>query len=259
MFKAKNLIFTTFVIIAASAVSFFILRNLGFFKAETAQNQVQNGLAKNNTDEQTITLEPVPVLPADSLKSQMPDLSRPVVVTSNIADDLRVQFTQEIKTLSTSLKEDFNHLDLWLQVGILRKFIGDYEGARQAWEFANLGWPQNAISFNNLGELYGFYLKDYPKSEKNYLKSIENDPKNIDAYKNLATIYQYSYTERQAQIPLLLQRGIVNNPQNIDFMFMLARYYADNGNKVGAAAYYNNILQIDPNNKNAKEELAQIQ
>lgn len=194
----------------------------------------------------------------EELRAKMPDLDKSVAVAANIDAGLKKRFMDEISVLVNSIKDNFNHLNLWLQLGILKKTLGDYEGAAEAWQFANLAWPQNAISFNNLGNLYGFYLKDFPESEANYLKSIENDPKNLDAYKSLADIYQYSYTEKQDLVDDILLRGLSSNPNNIDFMFMLARYYVDIGNLDGAVVYYNTILKIDSNNKQALEELAVI-
>ena len=61
-------------------------------------------------------------------------------------------------------------MENWLVLGVYRKMIGDYESAKEVWEYASAIRPQNSVSFNNLGELYAYYLKDNAKAEKIILK-----------------------------------------------------------------------------------------
>ena len=78
--------------------------------------------------------------------------------------------TAKIQDLSSQLKKDSDNLENWLVLGVYRKMIGDYESAKEVWEYASAIRPQNSVSFNNLGELYAYYLKDNAKAEKIILK-----------------------------------------------------------------------------------------
>lgn len=270
MFKNKNFIFIPLLVIVAGIAGFFILKNAGILGGADGENAPADGIssAGDAAEAPDINIQEVEngevegiLTPEEDarLRALMPDVLGPVVITANLPEETKNQARKEIKELADMINSNYNYLQAWLQLGILRKFTGDLEGARQAWEFAAILRPDNAVAFNNLGNLYGYYLQDYPKAEANYLKSIEKDPKNIDAYKSLAEIYQYSYAAKAGEADDILLRGIESNPQDPTLMVALARYYADIGNKEGAVTYYKRALDIDPSNKNAKSELAEIE
>ena len=96
-------------------------------------------------------------------------------------------------------------------LGVYRKIIGDYEGAREVWEYASAIRPQNSVSFNNLGELYAYYLKNNKKAEENYAKAIENDPSAIYIYRNFFDFYRY-FAKDTAKARAILEKGIAANP-----------------------------------------------
>ena len=50
----------------------------------------------------------------------------------------------KIQDLSSQLKKDSDNLENWLVLGIYRKIIGDYEGAKEVWEYASAIRPQNS-------------------------------------------------------------------------------------------------------------------
>ena len=84
--------------------------------------------------------------------------------------------------------------------------------------------PDDFVAYHNLGDLYGFYVKDYPKSEDNYLKSIKNNPANIQAYLDLAVIYGSVYKEKAGQVESILLRGLEANPGNAGLQAALDDY-----------------------------------
>ena len=59
-------------------------------------------------------------------------------------------------------------VDDWIAVGVIKKFFNDFAGARDAWEYAGVLYPANALSFANLGNLYGFYLHNNIKAFINH-------------------------------------------------------------------------------------------
>jgi len=108
----------------------------------------------------------------------------------------------------TSNSDSFNEL---LALGLEKKGINDYEGARDAWERAGVVSPTNFISFNNLGDLYAYYLKDNKKAEENFLTAIKNGPNQIYIYRSLYEFYRYVVKD-DAKAKAILQRGITANP-----------------------------------------------
>ena len=123
------------------------------------------------------------------LLAKIPDLNRPINIPSSTPTPQKEDLTSKIKEITALLKEDSNLFNQWVDLGLLRKAIDDYEGAREIWEYANAIRPNNSISFNNVATLYGYYLHNNELAEKNYLKSIENDPKYPYFYVQLSYFY----------------------------------------------------------------------
>lgn len=157
-------------------------------------------------------------------------ISRPIMVSEPLSEVDRKRAEGKLKEMVGLIQADNDNIYAWYDLGAYRRVIGDYEGAAEAWTFAALIRPKDYISYHNLGDLYGFYIKDYPKSEENYFKSIENNPENIRAYLDLATIYEYAYKEKSGQAEKILLQGLAVNPENTSLKSVLDEYrnrYAD--------------------------------
>lgn len=188
-------------------------------------------------------------------EEQKPDLegmafkiiARPILIRkSSLSEDNQKRVTEKINELTKAIKEDYDYFLYWVELGNYRKYIEDYEGAIEAWDFAGLLRPKNHISFHNLGELYGFYLGDYKKAEQNFLKSIINDSANIDAYMQLASLYEYRYTEKADQIENLFRTGLKFNPNEPHLMIALGNYYKDQGKIAKALEYFEKVAELYP-------------
>lgn len=194
----------------------------------------------------------------------LPEYSgRPVREYRENPEDVRL-FTQEQRDVlkqrladhAGSIDVNPDVLDPWLQAGLIKKMIGDFEGARDAWEYASLIRPNNFVSFKNLGELYWHYLPDYPRAEENFRKAIENEPRFIDSYVSLSELYRYSYLEKQSLAEMPLLDGIRVSPDSKDLTIYLARFYRDFAKDNGKAVeYYEKFLEMAPDNRDAREEL----
>lgn len=134
----------------------------------------------------------------------------------------------------------------WIQLGLIKKVIGDFEGARDAWYYAGLIAPENVVSFANLGELYWRYLPDFPKSEKNFRQAIKNDPKRPEIYISLAELYYYSYKEKADLADNAYLEGLVANPNDDMLMRHLATYYKKIGDTKNALSWWKKILGTNP-------------
>ncbi len=189
-----------------------------------------------------------------------PVSSKPAVYNGRPADEVR-PVESEVKLFSESqkqtiynsiqnygkaVKENPDFFQGWLELGILKKNIGDFEGARDAWEYASVIRPANSVSFGNLGELYWRYLHQYLQAEMNWKMSIKNDPSNSGMYISLSGIYFYSMKEKNEFADDILMEGIEKNPQNRDLLKALARLYEQRNEYAKAIEWWQKALDKDP-------------
>lgn len=175
----------------------------------------------------------------------VPDLNRPVVFSvAGLSPEAKEIIRQKIDGLTADLKENSGDFDKWLMLGVWRKGTGDYEGAKEAWQYVIKGSPDNSTAYSNLGDLYQYYLKDYAKSENYLKKAILLSPDNINNYRALYTLYTGSYKEKISEVPGMLKDGLKKNPDNYDLLIMLASYYKDTEDKTNAIIYYNKAVAV---------------
>lgn len=224
MINSKKLIISTVILLVLFFTGFFIYKD--FFGGRIVDKKKM--LEEKNKDKTNQTLLNLPVdLPVEQegktnkeqirksamIKEKIPDLTKLVVVKTNLPEDVKKETIEKINALSNSLKKDYNSLEQWLELGLLRKLIGDYDGARDVWKFATIIRPNNAVAFHNLGFLYWQNFKDYKKAEENYLKAIENNPQDIGAYIDLSNVYYFSLKDT-TRAKDILNTGLKNNPGN---------------------------------------------
>lgn len=179
----------------------------------------------------------VEMIPIDEIIISLPELNRPLEFPQDFPDDARDIVIDKITKLNEELALDPTSFENWLALAIQRKFINDFEGARDIWEYLNITLPDNSISFHNLGDLYHFYLKDFPKSEENFRKAIENNPKH-SYYINLHELYKYSYKQDTTLAVDIILEGLEINPNNTDLLVTLAVYYKEKDDTENAIKYY---------------------
>jgi tetratricopeptide (TPR) repeat protein len=170
--------------------------------------------------------EGVQVLPIENPSAKAPSLDGAIVVSSSLDPDVAKIVRTNLESLTAQLKDNPEQLRLWIQLGGYRKMGGDYAGARDAWEYVAAAAPSNFIAFNNLGDLYMNFLKDYPKAEQNYKQLIVLRPDYIDGYRNLYTLYHYLYRTDTTAAADILQEGLKNNPGNKDLLGLQAQMKA---------------------------------
>ena len=141
----------------------------------------------------------------------VPDLNREIVISGTYSDEQKEKISSQINDLSTLLKQDPSLFNEWLDLGLHRKVIEDYEGAREAWEYASAIRPQNSLSYSNLGVLYGYYLGNAALAEKNYLKALENDPKLPYLYAQAADFYLEVMNNKE-KARNILEKGLKEVP-----------------------------------------------
>ena len=167
-----------------------------------------------------------------------PDLNRPIEFLVELPVELQNIYRTRIEKLTADLVLDSSAVGNWIDLGIQRKGIGDYEGAREVWEYVNKISPRNNVSFFNLGDLYHFYLKDFEKAEQNLLISKQNNPEYVSVYRALYELYLYSYKQDTSSAEDALLEGLRNTEDNPDLLVLLAGYYKEKGDTANARTYY---------------------
>ncbi|MDP7365686.1 MAG: hypothetical protein QGH83_00290 [Candidatus Pacebacteria bacterium] len=198
--------------------------------------------ADDNTDvsenDTGYNIEILPIDDIDEPSIPLPELNQSLQFPQDFPDDARDIVKVRIEKLNEELASDPTSFDNWLNLAIQRKIIDDFEGARDIWEYLNTMFPGNSISFRNLGDLYHFYLKDYPKSEQNFRKAIENKPDQLSYYINLHELYKYSY-KRDTNLAIeVLFDGLKIDSTSTDILIALAIYYKEEKNDVENAKKY---------------------
>lgn len=187
---------------------------------------INSGIEESIAEKVVVKQENLPASDGEEvLKTRAAEIiSRPITISAPLLETDRKQAKEKIKEMIDLIKIDYDNIYAWYDLGAYRRVIGDFEGAAEAWTFGALIRPKDFVSYHNLGDLYGFYMKDYPKSEKNYLKSIQNNPQNIQAYLDLATIYESVYKEKTDQVENILLQGLQANPGNANLQAALDNY-----------------------------------
>ncbi len=152
--------------------------------------------------------------------------------------------------LIKKLKIEPQNRDMWLDLAIDWKIIGDYQVSVEILNYIVILWPNDYVPFNNLADLYQFYIKNYQLAEKNWLKVIDLNPGYTDAYQNL----YYLYEQNQGEALKILLLGLKNNPKNTGFMILIARHYLSVGDKDSAIRYFNMAMAEAKAMKNDKLE-----
>lgn len=131
----------------------------------------------------------------------------------------------------------------------------DWNGAIDLFTAALETDTQNAEIYNNLGLCYANIGND-DKAEKNYLHSIELNPKLAQTYINLVDIY-YRQKRFGEGINILLY-AIEYLPNDLVFRHYLARFYMEDAKRDLAIDELEYILDKQPNNYDAYYDLARV-
>jgi tetratricopeptide (TPR) repeat protein len=176
----------------------------------TAKDGVNTILSENN-DKEDIEIRPIPIDNAIRQELIYPDLNRPIVFPDSFPEDARIIIQNNVAALTAQLKTDPDLFNSWLDLAIQYKIIEDYKGARDIWEFLSTVSPENSVSFRNLGDLYGYYLGDNQKAEKNLLRAIEISPNEIEYYLKTMEFYR-DVMKDIVKARQIIEQGINSNP-----------------------------------------------
>lgn len=278
--RQKNLLTALFVVIIVGVVSVYIFNDLRKPIIDPAQSidkkietkplslgdETSGQSIRGNVGEgYKITILPNEDPKIPSPKPKIPDLSLSVTNYSHLDEAAFRAVSQNMAEVAQGLKKDPNNELGWLNLGVYRKMLGDYQEAANIINYVAIVWPDDYAPYNNLADLYQFYSKNYPLAEKNWLKVIELRPNYLQAYENLYNLYKDpNYKEKEAKaLPVLLQ-GLGANPKSIELMLGIARHYRLVGDTDKSAVYYTKGIDEAKLEKNEqleaslRSELAEI-
>jgi len=150
----------------------------------------------------------------------IPDLDREIVFGDDFSEEARQIMTDEMKGMILELKSDPTSFSNWLYLGLDRKAISDYEGAKMAWEYAKLIDLNNFVVRANLGDLYAYYLRDNVKAEENYLEALKQGSSQIYLYYKTAEFYR-DFLEDNQKAKEIVQIGLNLNPNSPELQSLL--------------------------------------
>lgn len=184
--------------------------------ASTTTTDLGNGVTVTGTAGAKVTIVPV----STSAKIPAPDLTHKVAYAATLPPEVVAILTTKIATAVASLQKNGTQGALWLQLAVDYKMAGDYKASEGVWVYLTKVSPTSPIAFQDLGDLYQNFVKDYPKSEANYLAALTLDPKNIDLYRNLYTLYKYQYKTNTTAAVDIVAKGLKANPGNPDLLLL---------------------------------------
>ncbi|MFH1402204.1 MAG: hypothetical protein ABIG87_01090 [Patescibacteria group bacterium] len=235
----KNITSSVFAALLLTALWFYIYQDLSDNQNNQAEN-VNNELVATSTslingvslglegDNEVVIKTINEDLPQISQEEQqkpeiikpVPDLDREIVFGDDFSEEAQQIMIDKMETTSQELKNDPTDFSNWLYLGLDRKAIGDYKGAKLAWEYAKLLDSYNFVVRGNLGDLYAYYLRDNKKAEENYLKALELDPSQVYLYYKTAEFYR-DFLEDIQKAREIVQKGLDLSPNSAELQSLI--------------------------------------
>lgn len=254
------------IIIAAIAAAGLAYQNLALFGRDRGETLTEKGFASQEVSPPAggeTSKEPgytIEVVPPDKLP---PYQGVPVGIINeseaskkSTSATVREKLAKQLAGIAASLATNPDDFDAWIEIGSVKHAFGDEIGARDAWEYASIIRPQNTISFFNLGNLYGYYLKDKVNAEKNYRTVLQNDSNYVAGYLTLVAFYRDIAKEKYPQeAEKVLLAGEKALPLDLNIIQSLSFLYKDTGSTTKAIEYFEKYLAIDSGNAAIRAEL----
>jgi len=168
------------------------------------------------------------------------------------------KFQANYQTLKQKLQNNPDDFNSWVTLGILKKTVNDFEGARDIFIYAGQIRPKSSPPFANLADLYANFLDEPLKAEENIKKAIENDPNEINYYFILADIYRYKIPGKEALYEQTLLDALNKFPDEVNIISLLAGYYRETNQREKAIQFYEKLVKLDPDNIAAKQDLEEL-
>jgi hypothetical protein len=170
------------------------------------------------------TIEKVTVEEGKSVPQSIPNLDRPVTVSSKaiVTAEAKASATPAVLSYQAKLKQNPADFNSWINLGISQKEGGDYEGAVISWSYASKIAPSDYISLANIGNLYAYFLKDNGQAEVYYKQAISRSPSINYLYVQLAEIYRDIFKDLDKAMAIVDQ-GLSKIPNDPNLLQLKAQ------------------------------------
>ncbi len=224
------------VLVAIAGIAYFALQS---GTEETTAPDIHSG---ESTGEPNYVITPVPL--TDDIRDVMPSLKRQVQFSASVPENVREPIRAKVASFQAMLDTDPTNGGAWLDLALWYHTANDYEGAVEVCEFLTKAIPTDSTAFNNLGKLYHFSLKDFPKSESYFKEALRINAEDITPYLELHTLYAYSYKKESTSAVDILEEAFRAFPNNPDPLTMLGSYWREKGNVAKAREAYTRALEV---------------
>lgn len=220
-----------YIIIIASGVILFIV-SWQYIAQPDGASQVGTSTIDG---ENTITERTVQVGSANTqdngtnsgktISAPLPALDRITVNNSALSPEVQLLLRTKMSTLSEDLLKNPAQLDKWIDLGILRKEAGDFDGARLVWEYVAAVSPTNSVVRGNLANLYAYDLNDSEKAKKYFGDAIRLSPTSAYLYSQAYEYYIFNLKDEELAVNVLVQAiNSVSAKEAIPFKEELKKY-----------------------------------
>jgi len=157
-----------------------------------------------------------------------------------------------------SLKTDPDSFNDWITIGILKKQVNDFEGARAVWEKMALINPSSSLPLYNLANLYADFLSDADKAESYYLRALQNSPQDANIYTNLASLYKNKLKDKEGDVESLILKGLENTNNHPTLLAFLGAYFEEKGDYEKSLHYFELLHQQKPDDSTIVDEITRL-
>jgi cytochrome c-type biogenesis protein CcmH/NrfG len=175
-----------------------------------------------------------------------------------ISDETRQNYQKKFEEAKSKIETNPDDFSSWLNLGLLKKIMKDFEGAEKVWLYAGKIRPNASTPFVNLGELYGYDLNEPQKAEDAYKTAVLNDPNDANIRLGLADIYRYKFQDGNQKFEQTILEALDKFSENANLLGVLASYYKQTNQKEKAILMYERLVKAAPDNQAAKDDLAEL-
>lgn len=188
----------------------------------TSTTTTSSGQKIVTTSNGTYTIKEVSLNEGKTFPQPIPDLNRPVKVSTSVAvsPEAFAVASKKIPEIQALLKTNLGDWKNWIELGLYQKMAGDYLGAVISWKYALRLAPTDFVAPGDLADLYAYYLKDNVQAEYYYKIAIANGTsKTAYLYIQYATYYR-DIIKDIAKARAIIDQGLIkipNNPALLEF------------------------------------------
>lgn len=203
-----------------------------------------------NTDQQS----PLPPYIGESIR----ELNPAPQVAASVGAVYVEKYQKNLVSIAARLEKNPRNYEEWLGVAYIKKLFSNYIGTRDAWEYAKVVSPDNPIAYFNLGELYGYELRDPVKAEENYKTALRLNPYHFDYYLGFSNFYT-DVLKAPGKAEAVLLSAVDKIPHTEVYLFTeIGAFYRNQKDYAKAIEYFEKALVVaeaarDPAIKNAVE------